>query len=39
MKFEENLRWWVDFSNFFGSFDVEWPRHPTNVYFTCSSYL
>ena len=25
MKFEENLRWWVDFSNFFGSFDIEWP--------------
>jgi len=23
MKSEENLRWWVDFSNFFGSFDVE----------------
>jgi len=24
MKFEENLRWWVDFSNFFGSSDIEW---------------
>ena len=23
MKFEENLRWWVDFSNFFASFDIE----------------
>ena len=27
MKFEENLRWWVDFSNFFGSFDIEWPNN------------
>jgi len=25
MKFEENLRWWVDFSNFFGSFHIQWP--------------
>jgi len=23
IKFEENLRWWVDFSNFFGSLDME----------------
>jgi len=23
MKLEENLRWWVDFPNFFGSFDIE----------------
>ena len=24
INFEENLRWWVDLSNFFGSFDMEW---------------
>jgi len=23
MKFEENLKWWVNFSIFFGSFDME----------------
>ena len=25
IKFEKNLRWSVDFSNFFGSFDIELP--------------
>jgi len=25
MKFGENLRWWFDFSIFFGSFDIDWP--------------
>jgi len=38
MKLEENLRWWVDFPNFFGSFDIEWPTYVLYVLFWSSSF-
>ena len=31
IKFEETLRWWVEFSNFFGLFDIEWPFHHAHL--------
>jgi len=34
MKFEENLRWWVDFSNFFGSFHIRDPGTNNFVHHT-----